>query len=48
MYIPEIPDNNLKPQLEELVYFVKKVAAETDEEDLLSLKFDFAHPSKDE
>lgn len=44
MYIPEIPDNELKSQLEELVYIARKVEDEVDAEDWLSLKFRFNSP----
>lgn len=41
MYIPDIPDNNLKPQLEELVYIANKIDTEVSEDDKYSLLFDF-------
>lgn len=45
MYIPEITDNRLKPQLEELVYIAKKIFTETNEEDRLDLIFYFESPA---
>ena len=36
MFIPKIPDNDLKPYIEELVYIVERFYAETDEEELPS------------
>ena len=43
MYIPEIPENNLKPLLEELVYIAKKLDEdeEISEDDRLGVKFRF-------
>ncbi len=41
MYIPDIPNNNLKPQLEELVYIASKIDTEVSEDDKYSLIFDF-------
>ena len=38
MFIPEIQNNSLKPQLEEVVYIAQRLEAETDE---LSTKFIF-------
>ena len=48
MYIPDIPDNNLKPQLEELVYIAQKIDEELEEDDKLSLLFDFNAPVTEE
>lgn len=45
MFVPEIPDNSLKPQLEELAYIINKITAETDEKDQLRLKFNFEPPA---
>lgn len=41
MYIPDIPNNNLKPQLEELVYIASKIDTEVSEDDKYSLIFYF-------
>ncbi len=50
MYIPEISENCLKSQLEELVYIVKKIEADEDidEENKLDLIFRFNPPATDE
>lgn len=45
MYIPEIPNNDLKIQLEELVCIARKVANESEE---IRLKFVFNSPATDE
>ena len=48
MYIPDIPDNHLKPQLEELIYIAGKIDREVDEDDRFSLIFDFNSPATEE
>lgn len=45
MFIPEIQNNSLKPQLEEVVYIAQRLEAETDE---LSTKFIFNSPATEE
>jgi hypothetical protein len=48
MFIPKIPDNDLKPYIEELVYIVERFYAETDEEDRFGMQFKFNAPATDE
>lgn len=45
MYIPEIPDNNLKPLLEELVYIAKKLDSEVSGRDRFRVMFEFNRPA---
>ena len=45
MYIPDIPDNHLKSQLEELMYIADKIDREVNEDDKFSLIFDFNSPA---
>ena len=45
MYIPEIPNNGLKTQLEELVCIARKAANESEK---IRLKFEFNPPATDE
>lgn len=46
MYIPEIPENNLKPLLEELVYIAKKIdEEEISEDDRFRVMFEFNRPA---
>lgn len=45
MYIPEITENSLKSQLEELVYIAKKLHDELEQEDWFSMKFTFHPPA---
>ncbi len=48
MFIPEIPDNSLKPLLEKLVYIADKFHSEAEEEDIPGKKFKFNPPATDE
>ena len=50
MYIPEIPENNLKPLLEELVYIAKKLDEdeEISEDDRFRVMFEFNRPATPE
>lgn len=45
MYIPKIPESNMRPLLEELVYIANKIDAEVSEEDRYSLIFNFNPPA---
>ena len=45
MYIPEIPDNSLKPLIEELVYIAKKLDSEVSGRDRFRVMFEFNHPA---
>lgn len=48
MDIPKIPDNSMRPQLEELVSIVNKIKAEVEEDDWFSLVFYFEEPASEE
>ncbi len=48
MYIPAIPENALKPQLEKLLYIAQKLHDELEQEDWFSMKFTFHPPASEE